>query len=68
MAAHCAGAIGHPTWLAVPAPPHWFWGGGATSPWYPAITIFRQAERRDWSAPLRDIAARLAAPPFGSAR
>ncbi len=36
MAAHCAGALGHPLLLLVPYSPHWAWGiGRERTPWYP---------------------------------
>jgi ADP-heptose:LPS heptosyltransferase len=60
MAAHCAGAIGHPAWVAVPFNPHWYWGiGGTTTPWYPTLALFRQSAPRDWTATLRRIAEQL---------
>ncbi len=50
MAAHCAGAMGHPTLMAVPHSSHWAWGlDGETTPWYPSLKMVRQATRRDWS-------------------
>jgi hypothetical protein len=63
MAAHCAGAMGHATWLAVPHSPHWAWGlnGGSTA-WYPSIRMFRQARRRSWSAVIEAMAAELGQP------
>jgi ADP-heptose:LPS heptosyltransferase len=59
MAAHCAGPMGHPTWIAVPFAPHWYWSRPIHSPWYPDIVIFRQTVRRDWSGPIAEIAGRL---------
>ena len=60
MAAHCAGAIGHPAWVAIPYNPNWFWGiGGATTPWYPTLRLFRQEAPRDWSGAIRRIAREL---------
>jgi hypothetical protein len=62
MAAHCAGAMGRPTWLAVPQSPHWAWGlDGETTPWYRLIRIFRQAKRRDWSNVVATLLAQLQA-------
>ena len=47
---HLAGALGRPVWLLVSAIPDWRWGvTGATTPWYPGITMFRQRHRGDWS-------------------
>src|SRR5206468_11575940 len=60
MAAHCAGALGHPVWLVLPLSPHWCWGiGREHTPWYPTARLFRQAARRDWSSPLTAIAHEL---------
>src|SRR5262249_423347 len=43
MAAHCAGAMGHPAWIAVPFSAQWTWGfDRATTPWYPSARFFRQ--------------------------
>ncbi len=62
MAAHLAGAIGHPAWLAVPFNPHWYWGtSGATTPWYPTLRLFRQGVRGDWSVTTHAIAEQLRA-------
>jgi ADP-heptose:LPS heptosyltransferase len=50
MAAHCAGALGHPVWIMVPYSPHWCWGVGRDlTPWYPTARLFRQDARQDWS-------------------
>ena len=46
MAAHCAGALGHPTWVAIPYGPHWYWR--AEAPWYPRLRILRQTRRHQW--------------------
>ena len=60
MAAHLAGAIGHPAWVAVPAVPNFYWGqAGETSPWYPGLRLFRQAAGEDWTAAGARIAAAL---------
>jgi hypothetical protein len=50
MAAHCAGALGHPLWIMVPHCPHWAWGVGRDgTPWYPTARLFRQHAPGDWS-------------------
>jgi ADP-heptose:LPS heptosyltransferase len=60
MAAHCAGALGHPVWLTLPLSPHWCWGIGPDgTPWYPTARLFRQATRRDWSNPLAAVSSEL---------
>ena len=63
MAAHCAGALGHPLWLLVPHSPHWAWGLGRDhTPWYPTARLLPtrppQLARRHRSA---DAGARDAA-------
>ena len=62
MAAHCAGALGHPLWIMVPYSPHWCWGiGRDRTPWYPTARLYRQEAPGDWSAVIEGIAERLAA-------
>lgn len=66
MAAHCAGATGHATWLAVPYSPHWAWGlHGDSTAWYPSMQLFRQTKRRSWSAVIEAMAAQLGQPQPG---
>jgi hypothetical protein len=66
MAAHCAGAMGHATWLAVPYSPHWAWGlHGDSTAWYPSMQLFRQTKRRSWSAVIEAMAAQLGQPQPG---
>jgi ADP-heptose:LPS heptosyltransferase len=60
MAAHCAGAMGHPVWIAVPFSPQWTWGfDRATTPWYPSARLFRQAKPRTWADTIERIAREL---------
>jgi hypothetical protein len=62
MSAHCAGAMGHPVWIAVPRAPHWYWGiDRQTCPWYPTARLFRQERRRDWAPVVAAIARELLA-------
>ena len=50
MAAHCAGALGHPLWIMAPYSPHWCWSVERDrTPWYPTARLFRQTVRGDWS-------------------
>lgn len=59
--AHVAGAIGAPTWLALNTPADWRWlESGTTSPWYPTLRLFRQAEAGDWPSVFTDMRAALA--------
>ena len=54
--AHLAGALGLPTWLLLPYCPDWRWTAhGETTPWYPSLTILRQAADADW----RPVISRL---------
>ena len=60
--AHLAGALGRPVWVMLPYDPDWRWGLHAgTTPWYPRMRIYRQAQRRDWSDPLDRVAQDLSA-------
>ncbi len=62
MAAHLAGAIGHPAWIAVPQSPQWFWGiTGEKTPWYESLRIFRQQTLGDWSGVVAALAKALPA-------
>jgi ADP-heptose:LPS heptosyltransferase len=62
MAAHLAGAMGHPAWAAVPFSPQWTWGfERATTPWYPSARLFRQTEPRTWADTITQIADELKA-------
>ena len=56
LAAHCAGAMGHPVRVALPATPEWRWGRDATTTaWYPSARLFRQGPDRGWD----DVVAAL---------
>jgi len=58
--AHLAGALGVPTWVALPADPDWRWLlDRADSPWYPSLKLFRQSQRGDWAEVFTRIAAEL---------
>lgn len=60
-AAHLAGAIGVPVWLALAYSPDWRWMLERTdSPWYPAMRLFRQQTRGDWNGVFQQMADALA--------
>jgi hypothetical protein len=55
--AHLAGALGVPTWVALPHAPDWRWLlGRDDTPWYPTMRLFRQETPGDWTG----VFARLA--------
>lgn len=57
---HLAGALGVPTWLAVPAVGDWRWmEDRADTPWYPSVEIFRQPEPNDWAGLFDTMSQRL---------
>ena len=59
-AAHLAGALGVPVWLAQWQVPEWRWlHGKDTSPWYPSMRLFRQVHRGDWGELFSRIASQL---------
>lgn len=50
--AHCAGALGVPTWVIVPILPYYMWAlQGDKSPWYDSVTLYRQTKLGDWTDP-----------------
>lgn len=69
--AHLSAAMGKETWLLLPFSPDWRWLLERTdSPWYEAITLYRQDAIGDWTATLarlgQDLLQRLrsmSAPP-----
>ncbi len=62
MAAHLAGAMGHPGLVLMPtAPaPMFYWGQeGDSVVWYPSLRLLRQRRFDDWSEPVARAAALL---------
>jgi hypothetical protein len=58
--AHLAGALGVPTWVALPFAPDWRWLlDREDTPWYPTMRLFRQRERGEWGDVFRRIAGAL---------
>lgn len=61
-AAHLAGALGRPVWIALKQVPEWRWQlDRGDTPWYPSMRLFRQSRRDDWSNVYSEMAAALAA-------
>ncbi len=57
---HLAGLLGKPVLMLDRYDGCWRWlSGRQDSPWYPNLTIFRQDELGDWSAPMARLAASL---------
>ncbi len=64
--AHLAAALARPVWLLLAHRPDWRWMlHRCDTPWYPAMTLYRQPHRGDWQAVIetvrRDLAMRCAA-------
>jgi hypothetical protein len=59
-AAHFAGALGRPVWVALRCRPDWRWMERRDdSPWYPTMRLFRQKTHGDWDGVFAEIAAEL---------
>jgi tetratricopeptide (TPR) repeat protein len=60
-AAHLAGALGLPVWIALPFAPDWRWFlNRHDSPWYPTARLFRQQRAGQWDDAILAIKAALA--------
>ncbi len=59
-AAHLAGALGVPVWVALPTASDWRWLlDRDDSPWYPTMRLFRQSRCDDWDEVFARIAAEV---------
>ncbi len=59
---HLGGSLGRPVWVLVPFSPGWrYTVERDRMPWYPSTRLFRQSSLGDWDAPVRALAAELAA-------
>ncbi|MCG8480746.1 MAG: hypothetical protein MI724_16760, partial [Spirochaetales bacterium] len=57
---HLAGALGIPTWLALPMPADWRWMTGRDdTPWYGSLRLFRQVQPGDWAPVMNSLATAL---------
>jgi hypothetical protein len=60
VAAHMAGALGVPVWVALSTCPDWRWFENRDdSPWYPTMRLFRQTQPGDWAGVFARMAAEL---------
>ena len=57
---HFAGAMGTKVWTMLPTVPDWRWGlEGESTCWYPAMRLFRQADRGNWKPVISRVAEEL---------
>lgn len=67
--AHLAGALGAPTWVALPFVPDWRWFmSRSDSPWYPSTRLYRQKRIGDWKSLFDEISFQLRRLVAGAAR
>jgi len=60
--AHIAGSLGRQVWTLLHWDAFWLWThAGATTPWYPSMTLIRQPRPRDWDSVFAEVRARLLA-------
>jgi tetratricopeptide (TPR) repeat protein len=54
--AHLSAALGKSTWILLPFNPDWRWMLERTdSPWYAAVTLYRQRRHGDWTGALEQL-------------
>lgn len=59
--AHLSGALGKPTWILLSFMPAWRWLlDRDDSPWYPTVTLYRQARPGEWHGVFERVAVDLA--------
>jgi hypothetical protein len=62
--ANLAGKLGGPAWVLPIWAAEWRWGPrGATTPWFPTVTVLRQLVPGDWASVMRMLAQVLASRP-----
>lgn len=67
-AAHLAGALGLPLWIALPYVPDWRWLlNRSDTPWYPQARLFRQPQPGAWDEVVATLRAALAVLPTAAA-
>ncbi len=65
--AHLSGALGLPTWVALPYVACWRWLlDRSDSPWYPSLRLFRQSRAGDWDEVFQHMTAEIRAFKSGS--
>jgi hypothetical protein len=58
--AHLAGSMGKPVWVLLGTVPEWRWGlEGETTPWYPAMRLFRAERQGGWAALMERVSVEL---------
>ena len=58
--AHLSGALGKPTLIMLPWNPEWRWLlDRQDSPWYPTAKLFRQPNRDNWEAVIKEVILHL---------
>jgi len=58
---HLRASAGGEAHVLVPFPPEWRWMASGSSPWFPAMRVYRQDAARGWSSALASLAEDLRA-------